>query len=147
MQGMSGKKARTILACWQFLQVLKNKLRCSAATFLVCNPKFCCANYPPNLSLRFLSKKPKCSVFLCKFCSMNNCWSFVEKMYVESKTRKHHGRVGSGSTQRSGWARRVQQDGPTGFSAQDTTVTCVLQGIEDNCLEHHFGSTNKRNPM
>ena len=67
---------------------------------------------------------------------------------VESKTRTHHGRVGSGGAQRGGWTRRARQDGtPTGFSAQDTTVTRVLQGIEDNCPEHLFGSTNKRNPM
>ena len=67
---------------------------------------------------------------------------------VESKTRTHHGRVGSGGAQRGGWARRARQNGtPTGLSAQDTTVTRVPQGIENNCPEHLFRSTNKRNPM
>ena len=69
-------------------------------------------------------------------------------LFVETKTRTHYGRVGSRGAQRGGWARRARQDGtPTGFSAQDTTVPRVLQGIEDNCPEHLLGSTNKGNPM
>ena len=70
------------------------------------------------------------------------------KKIVEPKTQTHHGRVGSGGAQRGGWARRAPQDGtPTGFSAQDTTIPRVPQGIENNCLEHFFGNTNTGNPM
>ena len=44
-----------------------------------------------------------------------------------------------------GWAG---QDGtPTGRFAQEATVPVALQGIENNCPECLFGSTNKRNPM
>ena len=67
---------------------------------------------------------------------------------VESKTRTHHERVGSGGARWGGWAGRARQDGtPTGLSAQDTNVPRALQGIEDNCPEHLFGSTNKGIPM
>ena len=63
---------------------------------------------------------------------------------VESKTRTHHGRVGSGGARRGVCAGRARQDGtPTGMFAQETTVTRSLQGIEDNCPEHLFGSTDK----
>ena len=57
-------------------------------------------------------------------------------------------RVGSGGARRGGWAGRARQDWtPTGLFAQDTTVPRALQGIEDNCPEQLFGSTNKGNPM
>ena len=63
------------------------------------------------------------------------------------ETRTYHGRVESGSAQRGGWARRAWPNGmPTGFSVQDTTVTRVHQGIENDCPEHIFGSMNQRNP-
>ena len=63
---------------------------------------------------------------------------------VEPKTRTHHGRVGSCGSQRGGGSGRASQSGaPTGLFAQDTTVSRVLQGIEDKCSEPPFESTNK----
>ena len=67
---------------------------------------------------------------------------------VESKTRTHHGRVGSGDARRGGCAGRARQGGtPTDLFAQEITVPRALQGIEDKCHEHLLGSTDKENPM
>ena len=67
---------------------------------------------------------------------------------VESKTRTHHGQIGSGGARRGGWAGRARQKGtPTGLFAKGTIIPRSLQGIEDNCREHLIGSTNNRNPM
>ena len=64
-----------------------------------------------------------------------------EHILVESKTQTYHERFGSGG-------RTAGQDGvysgtPTGRSAQKSTVPLAPQGIEDNCRERLFGSTNK----
>ena len=81
-------------------------------------------------------------------CCIAQVADFCKTRFVESKTRKHHGRVGSGGARRGGWAGRARQgESPTGLIAQDTTVPRALQGIEDNCPEHLLGSTNKGNPM
>ena len=60
------------------------------------------------------------------------------------------GRLGRGGGWRGGWARRggAGQDGtPMGRSAQEMTDPLARKGIEDNCPERLFGSTDKRNPM
>ena len=78
----------------------------------------------------------------------DSCSMGLTNTPVESKTRTHHGRVGSGGARRCGWAGRARQDGtPTCFPAQDTTVARAPLGIEDKCPEHLSGSTNKGNTM
>ena len=56
-----------------------------------------------------------------------------------------HGKAAhGGATELDG----AEQDGTsTGRFAQETTVPLAFQGIEDNCPERLFGSTNKRNPI
>ena len=67
----------------------------------------------------------------------------------ESKTRTYEPRAGQSGAAHGGAARwgGARQDGmPTGRFAQETTDP-ALQGIEDNCCERLFGSTNERIPM
>ena len=64
--------------------------------------------------------------------------------FVESKNlgTPPAGRVGRRTAGRLGGAGR--QDGtPTDRLGQETTVPRAFQGIEDNCPEQLFGSTNK----
>ena len=59
-------------------------------------------------------------------------------------------RAGRGGAAHGGAAGRggAGQDGtPTGRFAQEPTVHLAPQGIEDNCPERQFGSTNKGNSM
>ena len=58
--------------------------------------------------------------------------------------------AGRGGAAHGGAAMRdgAGQDGTsTGRFAQETTDPLALKGIEDNCPERLFASTNKQNPM
>ena len=67
-------------------------------------------------------------------------------IFVESKTRTYHGRVGTERT-----ARRRDGVGqnwtPTEQFAQETRIPRTLEGIEKILHELFSRSTNKRNPM
>ena len=65
---------------------------------------------------------------------------------VESKTRKDHGRVGSGRT--AGWRGEFGQDWmPTELFAQETSLPRTAQSTEETSLERFSRSTNERNPI
>ena len=61
---------------------------------------------------------------------------------IQNPSIARAGRVGRCTAGRRGWAG---QDGtPTDRSAKETTVPRTFQGIEGNCPERLFGSTNKK---
>ena len=67
-------------------------------------------------------------------------------IFVESRTRTYHGRVGSGRTAgRRGGAR--QEGTPTEQYAQETSAPGTHQGIEETSPQRLSRSTNKHNPM
>ena len=73
-----------------------------------------------------------------------------QSFLVESKTRTYVPRAGGGGAahgEAAGPGGAGQDGMPAGRFAQETTDPLAYQGIEDNCPERLFGSTNKRNPM
>ena len=65
----------------------------------------------------------------------------------QSNPKPGHTTGGSGRAARCGAAGHggPGRMGRRRVSPQDTAVSRVFQGIEDNCPEHFLGSTNKRN--
>ena len=71
--------------------------------------------------------------------------SFVTVLHLDlSNPKPGHTTGGSGQRRTAG---RLGGAGPAGLFAQDTNVPRALEGIEDNCLERLFESTNKGIPI